>query len=242
VLLDDLTPPEGPFRDRCLQWIEERRGSTTIVLASRDAALLHRLCSEGILLESGRLLERGTIETLVRIRDERLRTSEPPASQGFSHLGAILAGRAENPDGLHQRRFRWDEDVVVRIDLEVQGAGEAVRCGLRLRTGRKAVLSARQPEPFLCHAPGVVAVRARIPAGTLASETYSVDADALITDGGLPIHMTREGVVEFDVGNPPEVDQIEGADPDPPEEEVELVEAVASHELDWTVEAEDEPA
>jgi ABC-type polysaccharide/polyol phosphate transport system ATPase subunit len=243
LFLDDLTYAEGEFRERCLERIDARRAESTVVLASSDASLLRALCDEGILLDSGAVVARGSIDELVAVRHERLHGSGSGSGsvRGFSHLGAIVGAGVENVDGAPRRRFRWDEDVVVRLALELRGAGEEVRGGLRLRAGHQDVLTARQPEPFVCTVPGVVAVRVRIPGGSLAAETYTADVEASIADGAVPVHIGRAEAVRFEIESFPDVEQSEGADPDPPEEELELVESPISSDLEWTVDDERQP-
>jgi ABC-type polysaccharide/polyol phosphate transport system ATPase subunit len=238
LFLDDLAFAEGEFRERCLERIDARRGKAAVVLASRDTTLLGGLCSEGVLLESGSVVARGSIADLVRVRDERLHGSASASVRGFSHLGAIVGAGIEDLDGSPRRRFRWDEDVVVRLALELRGGGELVRCALRLRAGRQNALSARQPEPYVCTVPGVVSVRARIPGGSLAAESYAVDVEASIADGALPVRVVREHAASFAIDSFPDLEQSEGADPDPPEEDLELVEMPISSEVQWTVDAE----
>src|SRR5262249_4210749 len=99
LFLDDLVYAEGEFRERCLERIHARRGESTVVLASPDAALLRALCDEGILLESGEVVARGSIDELVAVRDERLHGSASVSARGFSHLGAIVGAGVENVDG-----------------------------------------------------------------------------------------------------------------------------------------------
>jgi ABC-type polysaccharide/polyol phosphate transport system ATPase subunit len=238
LLLDDLVLADGEFRERCLARIESRQGAQTVIIASRNVDLLSRLCSDGVLLDNGSIVARGSPKALAAGAPA---AEAAPVRRGFSHLAAILTVETESTEGAPRQVFRWDEDVVVRVDLEMLGVGELLRCSLEVLAGPETVLSASQPEPHLCAEPGYVSLRARIQARTLVADAYSVNVHVAMSHGGSDFPIAREAAASFRIHTPPEMEPDDGADFDPPNEEIELTEGPDSPAVQWTVGLAGEP-
>src|SRR5690349_4463928 len=82
LLLDEvLAVGDEAFQHKCLGKIwDYKRGGGTMVFVSHSPAAVEQLCDRAILLEHGRLVERGTAEEVVRAYHRRLAARRPGVS------------------------------------------------------------------------------------------------------------------------------------------------------------------
>ncbi len=109
LILDEvLAVGDAAFQEKCLEKIEATRNSgTTILFVSHVAASVRKLCTKGIVLESGRLIYQGTANDAVEFYMNSLHLHENEGQQhGFSNvrrgecLGAVTGFLAKSlPDG-----------------------------------------------------------------------------------------------------------------------------------------------
>lgn len=93
LILDEvLAVGDAKFQEKCLNRIDEIRGSgVTVLFVSHSAELVSKLCTKGIILEQGRLIRTGDVKTVV---------SEYLKSMNLSSTGQILFGYPEPRAGM----------------------------------------------------------------------------------------------------------------------------------------------
>ncbi len=102
---DSLTVGDADYRERCLGRLEDARAAgLAAVFASHDLDMIRRFCDDVILMEEGRIVERGTPDEIARLRIDRRAEQralfiagyeeEPSHANADWAAGAGAAGRA----------------------------------------------------------------------------------------------------------------------------------------------------
>jgi ABC-type polysaccharide/polyol phosphate transport system ATPase subunit len=132
LLLDEvLAVGDEAFQAKCFGriWDFKRRGGT-IVFVSHDPNAVEQLCDRAILLEQGRVVERGAADEVVRAYHRRLTTRRPRVTTDR------VLGRATGSCQIHEVRALGGEQGV--RDRFVEGEPFAVEVWLRSETGLAA--------------------------------------------------------------------------------------------------------
>ena len=133
LLVDEvLAVGDEAFQQRCFGKIWEfRQEGGTIVFVSHDAASVERLCTNAILLERGRVVERGPAPDVLlayhrRLADEELPEQEAPRGAIVGPC-SILSVRALDADGHESERFLEADEVTIEA---VIGSETGIRSAL----------------------------------------------------------------------------------------------------------------
>jgi ABC-2 type transport system ATP-binding protein len=129
LLLDEvLAVGDEAFQAKCFGRIWDfKRGGGTIVFVSHDPNAVEQLCDRAILLEQGRVVERGAADEVVRAYHRRLTTRRPRVTTDR------VLGRATGSCQIHEVRALGGEQGV--RDRFVEGEPFAVEVWLRSETG-----------------------------------------------------------------------------------------------------------
>jgi ABC-2 type transport system ATP-binding protein len=132
LLLDEvLAVGDEAFQHKCFGKIWDfKRSGGTMVFVSHDPAAVERLCDRAILLEQGRVVERGTAEEVVRTYHRRLVARRPAVSTDR------VLGKATGSCQIHEVRAVGGDQVVRNSFME--GEPFAVEAWLRSETGLEA--------------------------------------------------------------------------------------------------------
>jgi ABC-2 type transport system ATP-binding protein len=129
LLLDEvLAVGDEAFQAKCFGRIWDfKRSGGTMVFVSHDPAAVERLCDRAILLEHGRVVERGTSEEVVRAYHRRLAAQRPIVST--ERVIGVSTGSCQIHD---VRAIAGDQSVRDRF---MEGEPFAVEAWLRSETG-----------------------------------------------------------------------------------------------------------
>jgi ABC-type polysaccharide/polyol phosphate transport system ATPase subunit len=129
LLLDEvLAVGDEAFQAKCFGRIWDfKRGGGSIVFVSHDPSAVEQLCDRAILLEQGRVVERGAADEIVRAYHRRLTTRRPRVTTDR------VLGRATGSCQIHEVRAVGGEQGV--RDRFVEGEPFAVEVWLRSETG-----------------------------------------------------------------------------------------------------------
>jgi ABC-type polysaccharide/polyol phosphate transport system ATPase subunit len=129
LLLDEvLAVGDEDFQAKCFGRIWDfKRGGGSIVFVSHDPSAVEQLCDRAILLEQGRVVERGAADEVVRAYHRRLTTRRPRVTTDR------VLGRATGSCQIHEVRAVGGEQGV--RDRFVEGEPFAVEVWLRSETG-----------------------------------------------------------------------------------------------------------
>jgi ABC-type glutathione transport system ATPase component len=129
LLLDEvLAVGDEAFQHKCFGKIWDfKRGGGTLVFVSHDPAAVERLCDRAILLEHGRVVERGAAEEVVRAYHRRLAARTPGVTT------ERVLGRATQSCQIHEVRAVGGDKTV--RDRFMEGEPFAIEAWLRSETG-----------------------------------------------------------------------------------------------------------
>jgi ABC-type polysaccharide/polyol phosphate transport system ATPase subunit len=129
LLLDEvLAVGDEAFQSKCFGKIWDfKRSGGTIVFVSHDAGSVERLCDRAILLEQGRVVERGSAEEVVRAYHRRLVARRPAVTT------ERVVGRSTGSCQIHEVRAVGGDQAV--RDSFMEGEPFAVEAWLRSETG-----------------------------------------------------------------------------------------------------------
>jgi ABC-type polysaccharide/polyol phosphate transport system ATPase subunit len=129
LLLDEvLAVGDEAFQAKCFGRIWDfKRAGGTIVFVSHDPSAVEQLCDRAILLEQGRVVERGDADEVVRAYHRRLAARRPGVTT------ERVLGRATGSCQIHEVRALGGEQGV--RDRFVEGEPFAVEVWLRSETG-----------------------------------------------------------------------------------------------------------
>jgi ABC-type polysaccharide/polyol phosphate transport system ATPase subunit len=189
LLLDEvLAVGDEAFQAKCFGRIWDfKRSGGTIVFVSHDPAAVERLCDRAILLEQGRVVERGSAEEVVRAYHRRLAAKRPAISTervlGVStgscqiHEVRALAGDQSVRD-----RFLEEEPFAVEVWLRSETGLDAAQVTIAFRDAGGRPL-ASQTTPAVHLAPGALQpVRLHLPASPFREGRLFVDVRVVSHD------------------------------------------------------------
>src|SRR5438874_12474699 len=129
LLLDEvLAVGDEAFQHKCFGKIwDYKRGGGTMVFVSHSPAAVERLCDRAILLEQGRVVERGSAEEVVRAYHRRLAARRPGVT-----MERVL-GRSTGSCQIHEVRAVAGDQSLRESFME--GEPFAVEVWLRSETG-----------------------------------------------------------------------------------------------------------
>jgi hypothetical protein len=205
---DSLVVGDADFRERCMGRIEEaRREGLALVLASHNLKLIERFCDQAVLLEEGRIVERGSAQEITKLWAERRAAhrrpvetgppdsdadsdagsaedeTRPAAHQADEACGTILEARLVGPDGSDVTSLRTSEPGTVEATVLLRCAGARARGIVSVVTlGKPSVTAFRsfQPEAFDVGSPGLYHLSVRLPGDMLATRDYRLKVSVMI--------------------------------------------------------------
>jgi len=132
LLLDEvLAVGDEAFQHKCFGKIWDfKRSGGTIIFVSHDAGSVERLCDRAILLEQGRVVERGSAEEVVRAYHRRLVARRPAVTT------ERVVGRSTGSCQIHEVRAVAGDQTV--RDSFMEGDPFAIEAWLRSETGLTA--------------------------------------------------------------------------------------------------------
>ena len=182
LLLDEvLAVGDEAFQHKCFGKIWDfKRAGGTLVFVSHDPAAVERLCDRAILLEHGRVVERGTAEEVVRAYHRRLASLAPGVTTErvlgrATQSCQIHEVRAVGGDKTVRDRFMEGEPFAIEIWLRSETGVTTAQLTLGLRDGGGRTIAA-QTTPALGLRPGELeAVRLHLPEPPLRDGRFFVD-------------------------------------------------------------------
>ena len=144
LLLDEvLAVGDEAFQQKCYGRIGDfKRAGGTIVFVSHDAGAVERLCDRAIMLEHGRVLEKGTASEVVSAYHRRLVTAPPEVAARQNRAAAgrcrVHEVRAVGGDGAARDRFTEGEPMALEVWLYADDGvdGASVTVGIRDADGK----------------------------------------------------------------------------------------------------------
>ncbi len=197
LLIDEaLAVGDREFRDRCLERIRELAAEgRTALFVSHDIQSVARLCTEGLLLQGGRLVHVGDVEECIRRYTEETSPNrldyEAPDESGTGASGSaagprrtrVAAVRVERPEGAW-RDVGQPLDVEVAVDVADDHVGTELQLAIDLMGADHWPLTGAVTA-LVPTAPGIQAWRCRFPTLRLAAGLYGASIVLSGPDGEL---------------------------------------------------------
>ncbi len=213
VLLADELPSIGDvhFREQFRRHLEsECREGLTLVLASHDLRTVRDFCSEAVLLDEGRIVERGDVETIIdlyetiraRARRSAIPDGRPDGAEPLrrAEVGGAGAGLFAL-DGEPAEAVHADDEAIVEMGLLVRAPGLELLGTLSVRApGGEVVIRSRMREPWAAtEGPGLYLITMFLPARLLADGPYDVTSRVTIFRDGERIGKRQHEAFSFEV-------------------------------------------
>ena len=208
ILLADeiLAVGDLTFQERCLQRVEEAGAAgMTVFFVSHDMAAIQRLCTRVILLNAGQMVLDGDPETVVNHYEQAAWTMAPGgAKRGkkgrhASEHGEILSVRLMSVDGREIGVARHEDELQLRVSFSALTAGLTVRAVISMSARGVVAFRTAQPADIAVTAPGIFAIRVRIPARLLADTIYTVKVGILLVKDGEQSTIAMDNALVFRV-------------------------------------------
>ena len=189
ILLADevLAVGDLEFQERCLNRVAEAsRQGITVLFVSHDMAAISRLCTRGIMLNSGGLVKDGSTEEIVELYQEAAWTHvRRKPRNARNECGELMFVKLTSPDGREIGAARWADDVCITYGFRIDQAGVFVRPTCDLFARGVLAFRALEPHETEVSTPGIYTSSLRIPGALLAETVYSVNAaiDVRLPDG-----------------------------------------------------------
>jgi lipopolysaccharide transport system ATP-binding protein len=220
VLLADeiLGVGDAAFRERCLDNIRwrQRRG-LTVLFASHDLEFVRRVCNEVLWLDAGAVKAVGPTERILAEyeaeargsrRDRAAATTRSRGRQlgrkdvSFSRHAAVLSGGLYALDGAPIETVRTDEEVQVRIEIEVAAAPASFRFGAALEAGKRIGARLVQREWTPREGPGRYVAYAAVPADVLPEGFYIARVGGVVRADGEEVAISLREAFTFEAYAP----------------------------------------
>jgi ABC-type polysaccharide/polyol phosphate transport system ATPase subunit len=218
---DVIAVGDKGFQQQCMEHIraETARG-LTLLFASHRLDLVGDLCEEAILLDRGRIVERGPISGAVEAYESMSLETRPAeagegrgAARSQADAGPLRSAAAFSAAGDAVTGLQPSEAGLIEILIDVSEPEATIRCTLAFQS-TDAVVRATQSTPFTASEPGQYVVSAYLPAGALGDGVYTVDvaADGYFAEGRQRLGRLR-GAVDLEVYAIPDDEDLEDGPP-----------------------------
>jgi lipopolysaccharide transport system ATP-binding protein len=134
VVDEVLAVGDAQFQQKCLGKVEEvsSQGGRTVLFVSHNTGVIARLCNKALLLDRGQVVANGptadVVDRYVRLDEHAALGIEKEAKPGsnvflVAHMGDRLGSRRAD--------YRYDEEIVVRIELMLDEWGDDLELAMR---------------------------------------------------------------------------------------------------------------
>jgi lipopolysaccharide transport system ATP-binding protein len=166
LLVDEvLAVGDAAFQKKCLGKMSDVAGEgRTVFFVSHNTQAVRQLCTRGILLEHGRVIADGPVDSTMAVYNQRLREMRVDAETGVNNpenrrgSGAVrfTSVSVEDLEGNEHYTFAMGDTIRFRLTFTVHAPmrGLAVFVGLRSGISRELITSARHVVSEATIAPG----------------------------------------------------------------------------------------
>ncbi|NCW26792.1 MAG: ABC transporter ATP-binding protein [Verrucomicrobia bacterium] len=209
VVDEVLAVGDAEFQKKCLGKMKDvATGGRTVLFVSHNMHAVRRLCSSGIFLQSGRLMQKGELEPIVRMYEgsfQQARTSEGQKDLYQSPQLVLHRVEVEHPKTkLPVARSGEPLEICMHFTVSQPCTLQAVAVTLYDLAGTKLVNadSLRKGQPLRLAHSGPAMVRFKIPRFPLQEGMYELGVYAVDTTGAT--HMLLRNVHLLEVLEAPE--------------------------------------
>lgn len=121
LLIDEvLAVGDAVFQKKCYDYFKElKKNKRTVIFVSHDTAALQEYCDRGILLDGGKMIDKGNIGRVTRNYIDLLNTTEEQAEQKKADIGKVETGQTAPK--------RWGTGDVEVLNVDVLDANQVSR-------------------------------------------------------------------------------------------------------------------
>ncbi len=211
LIVDEvLAVGDADFQRRCIGRMSEvARDGSTVLFVSHNMQPVRALCERALLLESGRIIDDGPTDAVVRrylasiepLETGRRRWVDPTLRPGNDYC-RLVEVRAEDENGAPSATFFSSSPVDIIVELDVLTPDPALVAAIDLVAGDgSTVLRSYNVDGDSDLRPGVRAgvhaLRCRIPAGFLNGGRYIINVR--VQSHGIDGTISETGILHFDV-------------------------------------------
>jgi ABC-type polysaccharide/polyol phosphate transport system ATPase subunit len=200
LLLDEvLAVGDEAFQQKCFGRIWDfRRAGGTIVFVSHDPGTVERLCERAIMLDHGRVVEKGPAEEVVRAYHRRLvsRASDAVGRRDGASGGScrVHEVRAIAGDGSIRDRFTEGEPVALEVWLYSDEGVEGARVTVGIRDASGAPLGSQTVEEVVLRPERLERLCLRFPGLPMREGRFFVDIGVVSHDGDAELALAERAL------------------------------------------------
>ncbi len=205
VVDEVLAVGDAAFQKKCLGKISDvARSGRTVLFVSHNLAAVNDLCEQCLLLEHGRVVERGAPQAVTRAYLGHGQ-SAPASIELEPRQGAVsfLSAELQDDDGAPRAAFdiRMPIWVAMTLRLARRVAGLQIAVAVFNSSGQRIFYhsNAYGEPPQMIDEPGTHTIYARIPAMFLVPGTYSINIALLIPN--IELFDVRDSILSFDIAD-----------------------------------------
>ena len=208
LIIDEvLAVGDAEFQRKCLGKMDEVAGEgRTVLFVSHDMDAVTRLCPRAILLDGGRIVQRGAAPDVVHSYLNGApgvqSSAEWTGREGSGRGVELRAVRLLREDGTLAPTATVDEEVRLELEYEVEERGATFRCSAGFFTQGICAFTTVEPTEATRERPGRYRSTVTVPAHLLAEGHYSVNVSVFRTRGSKVRHAFKKNVVAFQVVDP----------------------------------------
>ncbi|RYZ08847.1 MAG: ATP-binding cassette domain-containing protein [Myxococcales bacterium] len=135
LIVDEvLAVGDAAFQQKCLGKVEQvsNEGGRTVLFVSHNTGVIARLCNKAILLDHGSIVASGetseVVDRYVRLDEEAIGGIEKEAKPGTNQF--VLVHMSDR-QGSRRADYRYDEEVVVRVELALNEWADDLELAMR---------------------------------------------------------------------------------------------------------------
>lgn len=121
LLIDEvLAVGDAVFQKKCYDYFKElKKNKRTVIFVSHDTAALQEYCDRGILLDGGKMIDKGNIGRVTRDYIDLLNTAEEQVEQKKADIGKVESGRTASK--------RWGTGDVEVLNVDIHDVNQVSR-------------------------------------------------------------------------------------------------------------------
>ena len=201
LLLDEvLAVGDEAFQQKCFGRIWDfKRAGGTIVFVSHDPGAVERLCERAIMLDHGRVVERGPAEEVVRAYHRRLVDRSPDDTVarrdgGGDGLLRMHEVRAVAGDGSIRDRFNEGEPMALEVWLYSEDGVNGARVTVGIRDASGAPLGSQTVAGVLLRPERLERLRLHFPSLPMREGRFFVDVGVTSHDGDAELALAERAL------------------------------------------------
>lgn len=126
LLIDEvLAVGDAAFQTKCFDYFYDlKKAGTTVVFVSHDVGSLERFCDRGILVDQGRIIESGSIDTVLKAYTKvvlnEMQSADQRGGNRQNSYAEIRNLKISDDAGKKKERFSYGENIHIKFGVDIK--------------------------------------------------------------------------------------------------------------------------